>query len=75
MKLLRALPILVLGLTAACSGADDGDDGSEDDLRKKRGIQLVVTVDWEGSDLKDENLRAMEGFHQKFPDVKLVQFL
>lgn len=76
MKLLRALPILVLGLTAACSGGNDGDDGNgEDDLRKKRGIQLVVTVDWEGSDLKEENLRAMEGFHQKFPDVKLVQFL
>jgi hypothetical protein len=42
---------------------------------KVPGIKLVVTVDWEGDDLTDANLRAMEDFRAGYPDVKIVHFL
>jgi hypothetical protein len=35
----------------------------------------VVTVDWEGRVLSEDNIAAMEAFNARFPDVKLVQFL
>jgi hypothetical protein len=37
--------------------------------------QIVVTVDWEGRDLRDENLEAMRQFRLRHPDVKLVHFM
>lgn len=56
---------------------DDGSvgDGEDDYTRKKGKLQLVVTVDWEGRDLREDNLRAMENLHARFPQVKIVHFL
>ncbi|MBM4253170.1 MAG: hypothetical protein FJ146_14470 [Deltaproteobacteria bacterium] len=38
-------------------------------------IKIVVSVDWEGEDLRPENLRAMAQFRQHFPNVPLQHFL
>jgi hypothetical protein len=77
---LAALAALAaVALATGCSSADASPAGpdreGEDELRARRGIQLVVTVDWEGSDLEEANLAAMESFRRRFPDVRLVQFL
>jgi hypothetical protein len=74
-------PLLVLvalcAITPACASAasDDGSVGVDDYKSKKGKLQLVVTVDWEGRDLRDDNLRAMEDLRTKFPQVKIVHFL
>lgn len=75
-----ALGVLAVGslaaVTPACaSESDDGAVGEDDYTRKKGKLQLVVTVDWEGRDLRDDNLRAMEHLHTAFPQVKIVHFL
>ena len=44
------------------------------DPRKGR-LQLLVSVDWEGGDLREENLRAFEDLRGRFPQVRLVHFL
>jgi hypothetical protein len=36
---------------------------------------LVVTVDWEGLNLSDDNLAAMRALRERFPEIPLVQFL
>lgn len=38
-------------------------------------IDVIVSVDWEGEDLLDLNLQAMEEFRREFPRIPLVQFL
>lgn len=38
-------------------------------------IRLMVTVDWEGWSLDEENLEAMRQFRQKHPYIPMVQFL
>jgi hypothetical protein len=40
-----------------------------------RQIRIMVTVDWEGWSLEDENLEAMRQFRQKYPHIPMVQFL
>jgi len=71
---------LAIGLLATaapgCAADDDAAAASEDDLTRRGGkLQLVVTVDWEGRDLREDNIRAMENLHARFPDVKIVHFL
>ena len=76
LALLRTLPLLALSVLApACSAPADAAASAEDDATRGGKIQLLVTVDWEGRDLRDDNLRAMENLHARFPDVKLVHFL
>lgn len=77
---LAFLPLVAFGATnTACSDADspsaDANGASEDDLTKRGKIRLFVTVDWEGRDLTESNLRAIENLRERFPQVKLVQFL
>jgi hypothetical protein len=73
--------LLALGSLAAvapaCAGdtSSDGSTGEDDYTRKKGKLQLVVTVDWEGRDLRDDNLRAMQDLHARFPQVKIIHFL
>lgn len=77
--------LTVSGLTAsACASADpagaeapngDAADVDESDLTKRGKLRLVVTVDWEGRDLNESNLRAMENLRTRFPQVKIVHFL
>lgn len=63
-------------LTPACAAeSSGGDTGEADDTSAKGGLELVVTVDWEGRDLNDANLRAMQDLHAKFPQVKIIHFL
>jgi hypothetical protein len=50
-------------------------DGEDDYTRKKGKLQLLVTVDWEGRDLREDNLRAMEDLRAHFPQVKIIHFL
>ncbi len=38
-------------------------------------FKVLVTVDWEGYSLEDENLAEMQHFRQQFPDIPLVQLL
>jgi hypothetical protein len=63
-------------LTPGCaSETDEGTTGEDDYTRKKGKLQLVVTVDWEGRDLREDNLLAMQELHARFPQVKIVHFL
>ncbi len=62
--------------TAAACGGEGPEPATEDDeLRKSGKIELLVTVDWEGRDLRDANLSAMRALHVRFPQVKIVHFL
>ncbi|MCP4213111.1 MAG: hypothetical protein GY765_00575 [bacterium] len=36
---------------------------------------MHVTVDWEGTDLKEENILAMKKFNKSFPDVPITHFI
>jgi hypothetical protein len=73
--------LLALSLFATVAGsagcaADSEEPASEEDDYTRRGkIQLLVTVDWEGRDLRDDNLTAMKNLRQRFPQVKIVHFL
>ncbi|HEY8074737.1 MAG TPA: hypothetical protein VIF62_11520 [Labilithrix sp.] len=71
------LLFLSSALLACSASATDGDasGGGEDDYTKKGRLQLLVTVDWEGRDLRDDNLAAMQDLHAKFPQIKVINFL
>jgi hypothetical protein len=76
--LLSLTALLALSLHCqACASSSDGDGGqsADEELRRKAKLQLVVTVDWEGRDLREENLRAMEALRARFPQIKIVHFL
>jgi hypothetical protein len=38
-------------------------------------MQLLVSVDWEGADLREENMTVFEELRTRFPQVRLVHFL
>lgn len=38
-------------------------------------VLISFSVDWEGDDLREENLKAMAAFRDAYPRVKLIQFL
>ncbi|MBF0363135.1 MAG: hypothetical protein HQK49_19090 [Oligoflexia bacterium] len=42
---------------------------------KEGKIQIVISVDWEGEDLKDANLKAFNNFREKYPQIKIQHFL
>lgn len=42
---------------------------------QKRGINIMVTVDWEGRDLSEENLKAMEDIRKEFPEIPYTHYL
>jgi len=69
----------LLGITAAfmagCAAETDDVANGDDDVTSRGKLQLLVTVDWEGRDLRDDNIDAMKELHQKFPQVKVVNFL
>jgi hypothetical protein len=72
---LGALLALVAITPACASESDDGASAEDDYTRRKGRLQLVVTVDWEGRDLREDNLLAMQELHARFPQVKIVHFL
>lgn len=83
VDLARRLPVaafgaMALGLVApvaGCAAADEAATSAEDEIKKSGKLQLLVTVDWEGRDLSDANLEAMQNLHARFPEVKVVHFL
>jgi hypothetical protein len=38
-------------------------------------VDVIVSVDWEGEDLSDANLAAMEEFRRDYPQIPLTHFL
>jgi hypothetical protein len=60
--------------TSACS-ADLGQEVSNVDEDGRGEVLLMVTVDWEGDDLADDNLDAMAAMRDRFELVPLVHFL
>ncbi len=48
---------------------------AEDTPIPAKHIRLMVTVDWEGWSLDEENLEAMRQFRKKYPHIPMVQFL
>jgi hypothetical protein len=64
-----------LALTACGGGSGGQVDNLIDAPEPSGAVQLMITVDWEGDDLLDENIEAMEAFRQQFPALPLVQFL
>jgi len=38
-------------------------------------IIIAVSVDWEGEELNSENLKAMQNFRKKYPEIKMQHFL
>ena len=38
-------------------------------------IHVIVSVDWEGRDLENENERVFKDFREKYPEVPMQQFL
>lgn len=39
------------------------------------GIKINISVDWEGRNIRRQNLRAMSYFRQDYPEVKMLHFL
>jgi hypothetical protein len=64
-----------LALALVGCSASERAESSTDDVSAGGKMQLVVTVDWEGRDLEEGNLRAMRDLHARFPQVKIVHFL
>jgi len=71
---LTAFSVLSALSVLACSPPAKRSEVAAEKVRAGR-MQLVVTVDWEGRDLRDENLQAIAELRRRFPDVKLVHFL
>ncbi len=77
---MRLLPVACRLFTVvlfACGGADPSTEADEEsaELSAKPRIQILVTVDWEGQDLRQENIQAMHDFRTQMPSVRMVQFL
>jgi hypothetical protein len=67
--------LIAIGLAAAGCSDNPGQSAADVVNVAPRGaILLMVTVDWEGRDLRHENLEAMQQLRERF-DVPLVQFL
>ncbi len=77
---LLACVLPLAGCSAATSESEAESLGldaqaSEEELSARGGVQIVVSVDWEGRDLDAANLRAMSEFRAAMPGVRIVQFL
>jgi len=73
---LAAAALAATAALPACAAEPDAGGTGEDDYTRKKGkLQLLVTVDWEGRELREDNLQAMEALRARFPEVKIVHFL
>ncbi|MBF0313202.1 MAG: SDR family NAD(P)-dependent oxidoreductase [Oligoflexia bacterium] len=41
----------------------------------EEGVKIVMTVDWEGMDLQEHNLQAMQAFRKKYPHIPMLHYL
>ncbi len=69
--------VVTLGATACAFDTAETTPPSDDESAATTipTIKVLVTVDWEGDDLADANLRAMESLRADYPSVRLTQFL
>ncbi|HET9240423.1 MAG TPA: hypothetical protein VFO10_24375 [Oligoflexus sp.] len=44
-------------------------------LQAAEPLRIIMTVDWEGDDLRPENLEAMARLRREFPDVPLLHYM
>jgi hypothetical protein len=51
--------------------------GSDKKYRKfkKGSMVIVMTVDWEGREISEKNLRAFSNFRKRYPGIPILQFL
>jgi hypothetical protein len=74
-SLLSSIGLLLCVAATGCT-TEIGEDSSNVTGEEPQGeLRLMVTVDWEGSDLADHNLAAMTALRERFPQVPLVHFL
>lgn len=55
------------------STSEDGTEGDKDQAPAE--IQLLISVDWEGGTIRDQNIEVMEKMRLDFPDIPLTHFL
>src|SRR5687768_10968235 len=67
--------LATVALLAGCGDDTTSPTATEDELRDGNVIKLVVSVDWEGRVVAENNIAAMEAFRAQFPDVPITQFL
>ena len=70
-----ALPLAACSDAGEGAGEEESREASEDALTGKGRVQIVVSVDWEGRDLTQENIGAMRQLRVDYPSVRIVQFL
>lgn len=64
--------------STSSSTQDSTQDTSEEDSSTKepaQEIQLLISVDWEGGNIRDKNIEVMEKMRSEFPDIPLTHFL
>lgn len=68
---------LTFALAAGCGATAEGDANSNLSVEALRqgGVDVLISVDWEGDDLVDAPLAAMVQFRKDHPNIPLVQFL
>jgi len=66
-KAKRLVPACLLFFCAAVPPADAKGAGRE--------IEMVVSVDWEGEELAEDNLAAFRAFRDKNPEIRITHFL
>jgi hypothetical protein len=66
---------LALGLAMLAAFLLGGAAQAADGADRPRTVKLVVTLVWEGRDLEEYNLRALEKFRGEFSDIQLVHFV
>lgn len=76
MSLQRSIGFALALTTVSAGGCKQAEPTTvEQDHTERGSITILVTVDWEGRDLLESNLSAMENLRERFPDLKLVHFL
>lgn len=55
-------------------GGQESSDQGETDAPQQE-IQLLISVDWEGGTIRDQNIEVMEKMRLDFPEIPLTHFL
>lgn len=67
------------GEDSASGSSDSTQDSSQEDgsteLPPAQEIQLLISVDWEGGNIRDKNIEVMEKLRRDFPEIPLTHFL
>lgn len=72
MKKIFGIILLIASFNAYCAGGKLKKMAAN---FKKGSIAIVMTVDWEGREISDENLEALKNFRRKYPGIPILHFL